>query len=132
MKNRHTNPVRSHGAVILFALLLCLAVIKVYPFLSSGPLRFKPKTWAEHPSLRERMLDNLLEQYPLIGMEKAEIDTLLGPGNQAKYTDSLYIVSYGVRYDYIGDLVYGGTFTLFYNNDDICNGYQLPYSLESS
>ncbi len=78
------------------------------------------------------MLDDLLEQYPLVGMEKTEIDSLLGVGNQAKYTDSLYTVSYGVRYDYIGELVYGGTFTLFYNAEEICEGYSRPYSLEPS
>lgn len=65
---------------LLVGLLAAAALLGGEYYALTCPLKFHPGLWQRHDGLRDRMLDSLLADYSLPGMDRDEIVALLGEG----------------------------------------------------
>lgn len=53
---------------------------------------FTTQKWLDHPDKRERMVNDLLESYPLKGIPAEDVRTLLGPEDYAPDSELRYYI----------------------------------------
>jgi hypothetical protein len=79
-------------------LFAATAIIAIMTVISSRPLEFDSHSWRKTPSLRPRMLSDLLTNHNLKGASRREVIALFGePMGQDSIRDGNYIYWVGSR-----------------------------------
>ncbi len=66
--------------LILFSVFVCAALCAMTALgINRYQHTFSPQKWSTAPDSRCKIVDDLLEQYTLVGMTEAEVTQLLGP-----------------------------------------------------
>lgn len=105
---------------ILFAVVMSFSILRYKHFHQTTPTEFNSKHWITHPRCRNRMVDDLVQQYrcqpmPFYGMTYDELTALLGTGKKYSTFDLTYTISdnfwevtkyIGFNFDADGNCIY--------------------------